>query len=1007
MTALATVGRASAFLRRGALVLALSLAGAGAAAAQQPAASPDTAKEEAPKTPRERIMTKLRALDARRDTTTDSTRVAADSTRPAATPSPVADEDGVPVPQQTQAASVSIPQDSIMTALSQLEGFVATEYQGKSAHFATDTGQLVLKGPAAVVQGGQAMTADSMLVYNQNSSIACGYGKPVLSGAGQNSPVQSDQICYDVGTRMGVALGAKTTFDEGAKWFVHGEKVYTSGTEQMFAKDASFTDCDLEIPHYHFNASEVKVIRGDVLVARNVTLNFADVPVFWLPFMFQSMKQGRRSGLLAPKFDLNDIARTNAGYHRRLQDIGFYWAVNDNLGALLSADWFSGNYTALNGAFDYNFARQFLRGGLSVKQYWQSDGGTQLTLSTTNSWQPDERTHIDVSGNYASSSQFVAQQSFDPLELNRSIDTNAGISRRFDWGSVNLSASRRQFITDDRVTWTLPSFGLNLQPVTFFRSAAGEPKWYNNGTWNGSLSVNATRDDNNDFVGHPTAFNNRGLQGNFNSSFNLGNFSWSQTMQYDHDLRVARDSLIGNPANPDTVLVVGAPSRVNDHLTWSTSLNYTQRLIGTSTFTPHLALNGQSVRDDSLSSQLVAAPMRLDFGASLQTNVFGFWPGVGPFSAIRHRLSPSIGYSYSPAPDPASITPLQQQIYGSSIVSGLREKNQITLSLSQTFEAKYKESEKPDTASADSVSADSTGTGMGGDVFGSSGNEPTRKPQARKMTLLSLNTSIPAYDFTQDTLRHRRVGFVGNQITNSITSDLVRGLSVSLTHDIFRNVPSADASAPPDREFHLHLSQVNASFSLNDHSGLLKALGLSRGKQAPEKPVAEADSTTAGGQLTSPLEDRGAGLGIIPRTPGTSAHVSNAAVGSWNASFSYSLFRPEPILSVDPTTGATRVTNPPGSQMLQANVSFQPTDHWSVQWRTGYSFTDGRFSDHALDIVRDLHDWEAHFTFYKAQNGNFTFQFRVNLRADPDLKFDYAQRGGDAFQNSFGNQQLP
>jgi hypothetical protein len=28
----------------------------------------------------------------------------------------------------------------------------------------------------------------------------------------------------------------------------------------------------------------------------------------------------------------------------------------------------------------------------------------------------------------------------------------------------------------------------------------------------------------------------------------------------------------------------------------------------------------------------------------------------------------------------------------------------------------------------------------------------------------------------------------------------------------------------------------------------------------------------------------------------------------------------------------------------------------------------------------------------KAQNGNFSFQFRVSLRANPDIKFDYNQR---------------
>ena len=80
------------------------------------------------------------------------------------------------------------------------------------------------------------------------------------------------------------------------------------------------------------------------------------------------------------------------------------------------------------------------------------------------------------------------------------------------------------------------------------------------------------------------------------------------------------------------------------------------------------------------------------------------------------------------------------------------------------------------------------------------------------------------------------------------------------------------------------------------------------------------------------------------------------------------------------------------NQMVTANVMFQPTESWNVAWNTGYSFTVGDFTDHVLTLTRAMHDWDAHFDFVKAQNGNFAFQFRVQLRANPDLKFDYEQR---------------
>ena len=81
--------------------------------------------------------------------------------------------------------------------------------------------------------------------------------------------------------------------------------------------------------------------------------------------------------------------------------------------------------------------------------------------------------------------------------------------------------------------------------------------------------------------------------------------------------------------------------------------------------------------------------------------------------------------------------------------------------------------------------------------------------------------------------------------------------------------------------------------------------------------------------------------------------------------------------------------------MLQGSFNFQPTPNWSVTWQTGYNFSEHQFADHTLTLTRDLHDWQANFDFVKAQNGNFVFQFRVALKAQPDLKFDYRQNGGN------------
>jgi hypothetical protein len=102
--------------------------------------------------------------------------------------------------------------------------------------------------------------------------------------------------------------------------------------------------------------------------------------------------------------------------------------------------------------------------------------------------------------------------------------------------------------------------------------------------------------------------------------------------------------------------------------------------------------------------------------------------------------------------------------------------------------------------------------------------------------------------------------------------------------------------------------------------------------------------------------------------------------GTWRASLNYTMRRPR-----DDAFGRE-------DQMLTASLALQPTPQWSLNWITGYSFTRGEFTDHILTLTRAMHDWDANFDFVKAQNGNFSFQFRVQLRANPEFKVDYDQR---------------
>jgi hypothetical protein len=495
--------------------------------------------------------------------------------------------------------------------------------------------------------------------------------------------------------------------------------------------------------------------------------------------------------------------RRNAGYNRRLSDLGFYWAVSDHWGALLSMDWWSNNYTALEGSFDYTYPAKFMSGGATFKRFWENTGSTQFSVAAQHSMEPNERTRLSLNGQYVTSSRFIEERSFDPRELRQSITSNVGLSRRFDWGSISLQGSRDHYLNNDEKRYTLPSAGLNLATVTLFEGA----------TWTGSAQLRRTGIDHADGDADPNELN-----GNVSSSFNWGRLSWSQSMASDD--RNVRTMVVDTVAD-DTTFVL----KPSHGVSWSSSLNFQQRLIGTTTFTPGISVSGQLLRNDTSENRYVSAPLRMDVSAQLKADVFGFWPGIGAIERIRHRLSPTIRYAFSPASSIDSVSNrLQARVFG--VQSG-RERNTVSIGLSQTFEGKFRENAEQtearrDSAVADSLTADPT--------------QPRRIPQARKVSILSLNTDVVVYDFVA--AREEGRGIQTQSISNSINSDLLRGLQLTVTHELFRSIDTLTHRS--GREFDPHLQRINASFSLSSNSWLFRTLGLTRDSDAaPQTGSAE------------------------------------------------------------------------------------------------------------------------------------------------------------------------
>ena len=168
-------------------------------------------------------------------------------------------------------------------------------------------------------------------------------GEPHLFDQGQ--VLVGEGIRYDTCRRRGVIKTRSPTSTRGRP---SGSFAATSPRTRAPAgstpASSEITSCDLPTPHYHFAARQVKWISRSVLVARPVMLYVRDVPILWLPFIFQDMRPGRHSGILIPQFGINDLVRPTRRYNRQVTNLGYYWAPNDYLDLTGRLDWFANRY---------------------------------------------------------------------------------------------------------------------------------------------------------------------------------------------------------------------------------------------------------------------------------------------------------------------------------------------------------------------------------------------------------------------------------------------------------------------------------------------------------------------------------------------------------------------------------------------------------------------------------------------------------------------------------------
>ncbi|MDE3126956.1 MAG: LPS-assembly protein LptD [Gemmatimonadota bacterium] len=934
------------------------------------------------------------------------------------------------------------PADSVMQALMNRKGYSITRYEGGALAFDALTRALDLAADSArkaiVQRGDQTVITDSTIAYNSQSRNVrvtsrdtTGAGYVIVPGGGQSPIAGKTSATYNLAERSGRINNASVAVDNGGNtWFVRPEVVKVDAGDstkdipaRLYGTTASLTSCDDTIaPDYHFEVGEVKRTKN-LMVGRPAVLYIGDVPVMWLPFFFQDIRTGRKSGMLTPRFGVTDIIRNSPTYRRDIENVGWYWALNDYMDASAWLDWRSSvggsstgdpGWLRFNGQWRYRWRDRFLNGQIASSYTEQRNGQTNLALSWAHSQQFSRNSSLTMNMNYVTSTQLQRQNTFNPYAALATISSSINYQQKIGPASISIGGTRKQYPGRSQVDMAFPTISISSSPIEL-------ASWL---TWSPGFHYSASSSLNIDQTGLFSQRYGTSPAGTLDS-VSVKRSSYQSQLSFDTPIEIFGFKLqnsftVNDQQNlfPQEYIVYPNPSDTSVHYrrvfasTYRTDVNWTPSFslpqLGHNVLNLSPSLGFQNVdpgpfwvRSQYTGGQFVHQSKRPTFGLGISPTIYGLFPGIGPFARFRHTISPQLSFSYAP---PASVSDAYLAATGRTRAHylGSLAQKAVSLTLSQTFEAKLKSHE------------DTLNPGA------SRGSTPIR--------LLSLNFSPLTYDFERAAATHRAIaGISSDAFSYSLSSDLVPGMSVNVGYSLFQGSPLSDTAV-----FSPYQNSLSANFSIsqehNPFGFLLRMFGVSQDSTAKPAAPVNGDELNPDQQFAQQMASQPV-AGLQSRNTIYLPPVSR----TWSASFNFSMARQRPpkggtVINADPTiyclpfkdpnspsynppaydlcvqqqstaptldspipntaAGGPVYLNPPTSS-VGTSVNFPLTDKWSAAWRTTYNLVQHKFASQDVQLVRDLHDWRAIFSFTQSPNGNFSFSFQIALTAEPDLKFNY------------------
>ncbi len=764
--------------------------------------------------------------------------------------------------------------------------------------------------------------------------------KPIFTEDGK--AYRADVMRYNFDTKRAHIQKVITQEGDG---FLHGERVKKTGDNVFFVKNAAFTTCSHEHPHFNIKTPKAKVISGEKVVTQFAYLELIDVPTpLMVPFGFFPTTDRRKSGIIIPAYGQSEFR----GYF--LTNGGYYWAVNDYMDLTFTGDVYTQGGFGLRTNANYrtrykyngtvNIGYNLIRfGEEEFVEFVPSAFDNRSDFSIQWSHQQDGKARPDF--------RFGAQVNIASAQYNKVVDVNTNnvlqnrlnssvnITKTFyDFPfTLNLSLTHQQNNQTNDISFSLPklNFNLNNRYFPFKRKlSAGPKKWYEEIGLSYSMNaVNEIRTKLDQPIFTPEVFRDSsrsGMQHNMQITANykiLKNFVLTPAVSYTERWYLNRRNYFFDEERSPT-------SALYD------------------------TVNGFFANRD------------FNTRADMTTKVYGLFRYRGFVRAIRHVMTPSVGFSYKPDFSEefwgyyqrvqndtdgtiGTFNRYQGAVYGSAS-QGVQ--GNVNFSLLNTLEAKVRSKR------------DSSGL--------------------KKIKLLerfSLRTSynMAAEEFNWSNLRFDATSSAFNGIVN---------LNYNATFDFY------GFDEELEQRVNRSALDVNGVWFRNTQQQFAVGLNLNsdsfgKKKKKNKKPVPRDQRTeTVNDDSNTDDQENNNDQGELEITEGDVNYydLRNRVEfdSPWNLGVSYNLSESKPRLE--------SVVN----QSVTINGDISLTENWRVGFNTGYDLEANDFTFTTFDFRRDLHCWEITCSWVP-----FGFQqsyfLTIRVKADmlSDLKFERRRTVGD------------